>query len=326
MRVAVTGSSGLLGSAVTALLRQRGDRVTRVVRSRGAAAEPDAIFWDPEAGDPGATTGAAAAASGAPAAPRTPAPVAVDLPGLAGHDAVVGLAGENIAGVWTASKKDRIYGSRVRGTRLMATAIARLPEGDRPGAFVTASAIGYFGDRPPDEPMTEASPPGDGFMARVVRDWEAAADAARDAGVRVVHLRFGVVLDPDALILQALSLATRLGLGATIGDGAQVFPWVTRDDVVALVLFALDTPALEGPVNAAAPERTTNRELADTLARVLGRPRLLRVPKAAFGLLGGLGEEVTGGAWVVPEKLESAGYPWRDPVLEPALRRMLDRP
>ena len=300
-KVAITGSSGLLGTAVSEALRKRGDTVTRMVRSRDAAAAPDAIYWDPASG-------------------------AIDDAGLAGHDAVVNLAGENIAGIWTAAKKERIRESRVAGTRLVAEALARLPEGRRPAVLVSASAIGYFGDRPADEPLTEDAPPGRGFMADVVRDWESAADPARDAGVRVVHLRFGVVLDPHALLLQATAMATRLGLGATIGDGRQVFPWVTRAEVARLVQFALDRDDLEGPLNAAAPERTTNREYADTLARVLGRPRFLRVPEVLFRVLGGLGEEVTGGAWVVPRRLAEAGYEWRDPELEPALERLLTRP
>lgn len=300
MRVALTGSSGLLGRAVGAELEQRGHRVTRVVRSREAAAAPDALFWDPARG-------------------------AIDDAALAGHDAVVSLAGENIAGIWTAAKKKRLYDSRVEGTRLLARTLAALPEERRPGVLVCASAIGYYGDRPADQPLQEDAPPGDGFMARLVRAWEAAADAAREAGVRVVHLRFAVVLDPGGLLLQVATTATRLGLGATIGDGRQPFPWITRDEVARLVPYALGRPDLEGPVNAVAPQRTTNREFVDTLARVLGRPRVLRVPRFLFDVLGDLGDELSGGAWVVPKKLQDAGYTWLDPHLEPALRRLLDR-
>lgn len=302
MNVAITGSSGLLGSAVTAALRERGDRVTRVVRSREAARAEDALFWEPSAGE-------------------------IDDAALAGHDAVVNLAGENIAGVWTEAKKRRIYRSRVEGTRLLATTLAALSAERRPPVLVSASGAHYFGDRPPGEPMTEDSPPGEGFMADLVRDWEAAGQPARAAGVRTVHLRFGLVLARDALFLQASALATRLGLGATLGDGRQPLPWVTRDDVVGIILFALDHPELSGPVNAAAPESVTGREYADTLARVLGRPRLLRIPAFVLRLLGDLGTDVMlSGARVVPAKLERAGYAWRDPALEPALQRLLDRP
>ncbi|HUG42289.1 MAG TPA: TIGR01777 family oxidoreductase [Longimicrobiales bacterium] len=301
MKIAITGASGLLGTAVQAALRERGHAITRVVRSREAARAADAIYWDPAAAE-------------------------LDADGLAGHDAIVNLAGENIAGVWTEAKKARIRRSRVDGTRLLADAIAALPAERRPAVMVNASGVHYFGDRPRDRALTEEDPPGEGFMARLVQDWEAAADPARGAGVRVVHLRFGLVLDPDALLLQATATATRLGLGATFGDGTQPFPWITREDVVRLVVFAIERPALDGPVNAVAPERTTNRDYADTLARVLGRPRVLRIPTFALRMLGDLGRDLTGGAWVVPRKLEGAGYEWRDPRLEPALRRLLDRP
>ncbi|MBW3554677.1 MAG: TIGR01777 family oxidoreductase [Gemmatimonadetes bacterium] len=301
MRIAITGASGLLGTAVSVALRERGDTVTRMVRSRDAAAASDAIFWDPATGS-------------------------LDAEGLTGHDAIVNLAGENIAGIWTDAKKKRIRNSRVGGTRLIAETLASMPRDRRPHVLVSASAVGYYGDRPPDQPLTEESPPGEGFMAEVVQDWEAAADPAREAGVRVVHLRFGPVLDRDALLLQATATATRLGLGATIGDGSQPFPWTTRDEVVRLVLFALDRPDLSGRINAAAPERTTNRSYADTLARVLGRPRVLRIPPFAVRLIGPLGQELLRGAWVVPAKLEAAGYAWLDPSLEPALRRLLRKP
>lgn len=301
MKIAITGASGLLGTAVSAALRERGDAVTRMVRSREAAAAGDAIFWDP-------------------------ATRSVDAAGLAGHDAVINLAGENIAGLWTAAKKQRIRDSRVGGTRLLAETLAALPADRRPAVLVNASGISYFGDRPRDQPMTEASPPGEGFMAELVQDWEAAADPAREAGLRVVHLRFGPVLDRDALLLQATATATRVGLGAVLGDGSQPFPWTTRDEVVRLVLFALDRPDIEGRVNAAAPERTTNRSYADTLARVLGRPRVLRIPALAVRLIGPLGQEMLRGAWVLPAKLDAAGYEWLDPRLEPALRRLLGKP
>ena len=299
MKVAITGSSGMLGQAVAEALRQRGDQVTRVVRSRAEAASEDAFYWDPASGQ-------------------------IDAEALAGHDAVVGLAGESIAGVWTSAKKRRIRDSRVLGTRLMAETLSKLPPDRRPATFVSASGSHYFGDRPPDQPMTEESPPGNGFMADLVRDWEAAADPARAAGVRTVHLRFGVVLARDALLVQATATATRLGLGAVLGNGRQPFPWISREDVVGTILFALDTTSLEGPVNAVAPDRTTGRSYADTLARVLGRPRFLRIPGMAVNALGDLGSEVIlAGAWVVPEKLDRTGYPWREPALEPALRRIL---
>ncbi len=300
MRVAITGSSGLIGTAVQARLRDDGHAITRVVRARDAARPADAVYWRPSQNE-------------------------IDAEGLAGHDAVVNLAGENIFGVWTESKKSRIYHSRVDSTRLLAKTLARLPEARRPAVMINASAVGYYGTRPAHEPLTENALPATTFMAGVVRDWEAAAEPAREAGIRTLHLRFAPVLDPDALLLQGMSLATRLGFGATLGSGRQAFPWVTRDDIAALVAFALEHTELTGPVNVAAPDHVTNREFADTLARVLNRPRFLQIPAPVLSLLGDFGREMLTGAWVVPRKLEEAGYAWRDPRLEPALRRLLGR-
>ena len=301
MRVAVTGSSGLIGTAVTARLRDEGHDVTRVVRSREAAEAPDALYWSPAAGE-------------------------IDDAALAGHDAVINLAGENIFGLWTRAKKRRIRESRVQGTTLMAQAIAGLGVTERPRVLINASAIGYYGDRDPDEPLTEDAEPADRFMARVCRDWEAATLPAAEAGVRVVTTRFGLVLDPDSLLLQGQTVSTLLGLGAKLGDGQQIFTWVTRDEIANAMPFILAEHDLSGPVNLVAPDRITNEEFADTVADVLNRPRFLAIPELALRLIGELGDEITIGAWVVPQTLERAGYAWRDPELEGALRRLLDRP
>lgn len=300
MRIAITGSSGLVGTAVSDHLRGEGHSITRVVRSRQAAAADDAIFWSPAEGT-------------------------IDADGLAGHDAVVNLAGENIFGVWTEAKKRRIRDSRVQGTGLLARTLAGLDPDRRPGVLINASGADYYGDRPSDVPVTEDAEPGDTFLARVVQEWEAATEPAREAGVRVVILRFGLVLDPDALLMQGMDVSTRLGLGAKLGDGRQVFPWVTRIELAAIVEFALREPSLSGPVNAAAPDKVTNEEFTDAVARVLGRPRVLAVPGFALRMLGDLGDVLLTGAWMVPEKLEAAGYAWREPELEPALRRMLTK-
>lgn len=307
MRIAITGASGLIGTAVAERLREDGHTVTRMVRSREAARADDALFWKP-------------------------ATLEIDGDALAGHDVVINLAGENIFGLWTPAKKERIRESRVRGTQLIAETLAGLDDTGRPKVLINASAVGYYGDRPADEPMTEEAIPADGFMARVVRDWEAATKPAADAGVRVVTTRFGLVLDPEGLLLRANALATLMGLGARLGSGRQVFPWVTRDEIVAVMAFLLEqedaTPEdrrLRGAVNVVAPEKVTNEEFADTLARVLGRPRFLAIPKWALSLAGELGEEVARGAWVVPAKLGTSEYQWTHPVLEPALRDLLDR-
>jgi uncharacterized protein len=298
MKIAISGASGLIGTGVSRRLEAEGHTITRLVRSRGAARGAGAVYWDPAEG-------------------------AIDSPGLAGHDALVNLAGENIFAVWTPEKKRRIRRSRVEGTRLLAEALARLPVGDRPAVLVNASAVGYYGARPMAEPVTETSPPGDGFMAQVVRDWEAATSPAAAAGIRVVLLRVAPVMDADAIPIKLLGLATRLGLGATIGSGRQPFPWVTRDEIARVVSFILDRSGLEGAVNVVAPEAVTNREFTDAMARVLGRPRFLQIPTPAVRLLGDLGNEFMGGARVVPARLQDAGYAWRDPELEPALRRIL---
>lgn len=300
MKIAITGASGLIGSAVARRLADAGHSITRLVRTPQAAEAPDAIFWDPSA-------------------------KAIDAAGLAGHEAIINLAGENIFGVWTGSKKERIYTSRVEGTHLLTQTIAGLPVTDRTAVLVNASAIGFYGDRPPDQPLTENASPGAGFMAGVVRDWEAAALSARDAGVRVVVTRFGLVLDPDGLLLQAMTLATRFGLGAKLGEGTQPFPWTTRAEIVRVIGFVLEHETIEGPVNVVAPDVVTNQELTDTLAHVLGRPRVLKVPAFALAMLGDFGRELTTGARVVPAKLKEAGYEWQDPTLEAALRRLLKR-
>jgi uncharacterized protein (TIGR01777 family) len=298
MRIAITGASGLVGTAVSASLRAAGHSVTRVVRSREAAEADDAVYWRPSRGE-------------------------IDRDGIAGHDAVINLAGENIFGIWTEAKKRRIRDSRVNGTRLMAETIAGLDDTVRPAVLIHTSGVDYYGDRPADQPMTEDGTGGDTFLARVCQAWEAAAEPAREAGVRVVALRSGLVLDPDALLLQAQDLTTRLGAGATFGDGRQVFPWVTLQDIAGVIRFVLDHEEISGPVNVVGREKVTNEEFADTVARVLRRPRALRVPAFALRMLGDLGELLLGGRWVVPEKLETHGYEWRDPALEPALRRML---
>lgn len=297
-RIAVTGASGLLGTALTARLKGLGHQVTRVVRSREAAEAPDALYWRPERGE-------------------------IDRAGLAGHGAVVNLAGENIFGLWTPAKKERIRSSRLDGVRLLVEAIVALPPAERPEALVVASGVGYFGDRPWDEPLTEADPPGDTYLARVLVDMEAAAAVAREAGVRVVMPRFAPVVDPDAFLLQGIATATRLGLGAALGSGDQPFPWVTRAEIADVLAFLLERTELDGPVNVAAPEKVTNAEFVDAVARVLNRPRCLRVPAPLVRLAGDFGTELLVGQWVVPAKLEAAGYEWRDPALEPTLRRML---
>lgn len=299
-RVAITGASGLIGTAVAARVRGLGHQVTRLVRSREAAQAPDAVYWRPDRGE-------------------------IETDRLAGHDVVINLAGENIFGLWTRARKERIRRSRLEGATLLANSIASMPAAARPRLLILASAVGYYGDRPWNEPLAEDQPPGDTFLARVLVDMEAATSPASRAGVRVAILRFAPVLDPDAFLLRAISLATRFGLGAALGPGGQPFPWVTRAEIADVIPFVMDHPDLEGPVNVVAPEKASNAEFVDAVARVLNRPRFLRIPTPLVRLLGDFGDELLVGQWVVPQKLEAAGYDWRDPALEPALRRMLRR-
>jgi uncharacterized protein (TIGR01777 family) len=295
MHVAVSGAGGLIGSALTPELVSAGHRVTRLVRRTPGAGE---IAWDPERGT-------------------------IDAESLAGVDAVVHLAGETVDGRWTDDKKRRIRESRVGGTRFLAQTLARLEL--RPSALVCASAIGYYGDRG-DEPLTEESESGSGFLAGVVRDWEAAARSASDAGIRVVNLRFGIVLSPRGGALGRMLTPFRLGVGGPLGSGEQYMSWVAIDDVAGAIRHALTSEELEGPVNVTAPEPVKNREFARTLGRVLGRPALARVPGPVLRLvLGEFSREVLGGQRVLPSKLARSGYRFRQETLEGALRQLLGR-
>jgi uncharacterized protein (TIGR01777 family) len=297
MRVVVSGASGLLGSALVPELSGAGHEVTRLVRSQ-TAAEPATVRWDPNAGE-------------------------LDRVTLEGIDGVVHLSGERVAGRWSDSKKERIMESRRRSTRLLAEAAAAAER--RPSVFVSASAVGYYGDRG-DERLTEESPQGEGFLAEVVREWETATRPAAQAEVRVVNLRFGIVLSRAGGALAQMLTPFRLGLGGPLGSGRQYMSWIAIDDVVAIVRNVL-TGEISGPVNATAPQPVSNREFARTLGRVLGRPAVLPVPPVALKILfGEFAEE--GLLWsqrAYPAKLESSGYSFQFPALEDALRHVLGK-
>ena len=250
MNVLVSGSSGLVGSALVAALNADGHRVKRLVRAAVRDAE-DEVGWDPAGG-------------------------VLDPAGLEGLDAVVHLAGENIAsGRWTTAKKARIRDSRVKGTELLCQTLARL---DRPPkTLVSTSAVGYYGDRG-DEVLTEDSPPGHGFLAEVCEAWEAATEPAAAKGIRVVRLRIGVVLSPRGGALAKMLPAFKMGLGGRIGNGRQYMSWITLDDLVGVIRFALTNNELSGPVNAVSPNPVTNLEFTKTLGRVLHRPTVLPLP------------------------------------------------
>lgn len=299
MTVLVTGASGLVGRALVGQLAARGERAVRLVRR--APQGPQEALWDPALG---AVEGETARAA----------------------DAVVHLAGENVAsGRWTASRKARIRDSRVGPTRALAAWLAQL---DRPPlAFICASGIGYYGDRG-DEMLDEASPPGTGFLAGVCREWEAAADPAARAGIRVVSLRIGLVLSGTGGALPRMLKPFRLGVGGVVGSGDQWMSWITLDDLVEVILRTVADERLRGAVNAVAPGAVTNAEFAHTIGRVLGRPALVPLPAPAVRLLLGEmgGALLLASARVRPRRLEDAGHRFRHPALEQALRYALDRP
>ena len=300
MRVAVTGSTGLIGRAVVERLEAEGHQAVRVVRPTGSHDPPGqaVVRWDPSAGE-------------------------MDAGALEGLDAVVHLAGEPIAARrWSVEQKGRIADSRVRGTTLLAGALARLDQ--PPAVLVSASAIGYYGDRG-GERLDEASSSGRGFLAQVCRDWEAAADAARDAGIRVAHPRTGVVLGKSGGALAEMLPFFRLGLGGRIGNGRQWMSWITLHDEVEALLWLL-TADVEGPVNLTAPEPVTNRELTAALGRALRRPALLPTPKPA--LWARLGRELTeallySSARVEPAVLVRRGFRFAHPDIATGLAEVL---
>lgn len=290
MHVLISGSTGLIGSALVRSLRADGHAITRLSRAGGGA---DVVQWDPVAG-------------------------AFDAADVPACDAVVHLAGESVVGRWSAAKKAAIRDSRVRGTRLLCEALARLET--RPRVLVCASAVGLYGDRG-SEILTEGSPAGRGFLADVVREWEAAARPAVEAGIRVVLLRFGVVLSKAGGALAKMLTPFRMGLGGKIGSGRQYVSWVSLDDTVRAIRFALDTQSLSGPVNVAAPNAVTNADFARALARRLGRPSF--VPTPAFAVRAALGEAadelLLASTRVQPARLLEAGFSFRHPAIEEAL-------
>lgn len=295
MKVAITGASGLIGSALVPHLRSRGDDVLRLVRRSAVA--PDEVEWNP-------TTGS------------------VDLDGLVGIDAVVHLAGAGVGDHrWTDEYKRTILDSRVDGTQTIVRAITELPE--RPRALVAGSAIGWYGDTG-DRAVDESAPAGTGFLADVVRAWEAAADPAAAAGIRVTHARTGLVVSGDGGAWARMFPLFKLGLGGKLGSGSQYWSWISLRDEVAALTFLLDNETLAGPVNLTGPTPVTNAEVTAAMGRVLHRPTLLPAP--AFALKAVLGEfstEVLGSSRVIPAVLEAAGFRWQDPTIDSAIAAAL---
>lgn len=285
MRILISGSSGLIGSALRRHLTAHAHDVVRLVRSEPA---PGEVRWDPAKGD-------------------------LDPAAFDGVDAVVNLSGAGVGDRrWTAERKAEIVDSRVNPTRLLAETMADLPQ--RPAVFLSSSAIGFYGDRG-DAVLTESSGPGpaNDFLVRVTTEWEAAAEPAVGAGIRTVHLRTGIVLDEGAGALGRMLLPFKLGIGGRLGDGEQWWSWISLDDEIRALTHLLTSP-LDGPVNLTAPQPATNAEVTKALGAALGRPTLLPVPGFALDLL--LGKELAQAlaftsARVLPERLLADGFEFR---------------
>lgn len=295
MRIVLSGGSGLIGGLLRPHLQSAGHEFISLVRH-----EPRNIAeaqWDPQSGR-------------------------IDAGKLKDVDAAIHFSGKNVAVRWNAKRKSELVQSRVESTRLLCKTLAEL--NPRPKTLIVASAIGFYGDRG-DETLDEDSPPGVGFFPDLCKEWEAATEPARQAGIRVVNLRIGVVLSLHGGALQKMLLPFRLGLGGPIGSGRQYMSWIEAGDLVRAIEFALSNSTLTGPVNAVAPAPVRQREFAKTLGRVLHRPAILPMPAAVVRLLfGEMGQTVLlGGAQVLPKRLTDAGFTFRYPNLEGALRAQL---
>jgi uncharacterized protein (TIGR01777 family) len=296
MKILLSGASGLIGTRLATELAADGHTLVRLVRRSPAGASER--LWDPDAGT-------------------------LNPEEIQGVDAVVHLGGVSVGeGRWTTERKRAILDSRVKSTELLARTLATLPT--RPEVFVCASATGFYGDRG-DEVLTEASPAGTGFLAEVCLAWEAACAPARDAGVRVVNTRFGVVLDPTGGALGKMLTPFKLGLGGRLGPGTQWMSWVSAADTVAALRFALQNKEVRGPINVVAPEPATNQAFTKALGKALHRPTFLPAPAAALRLaLGEMADAaLLSSTRAVPKKLQDAGFRFQDTHLQTALEQML---
>jgi uncharacterized protein (TIGR01777 family) len=300
MRILISGAKGFIGGPLSESLKQQGHEIVALTRTRPGPGD-NAVHWHPVTG-------------------------IVDPTKLEGFDAMVHLAGENIAaGRWTAEKKASLRESRVRGTHTLCAAIEKLKA--PPKVLACASAIGYYGDRG-EEVLDEDSLPGTGFLPDLCRDWEEATAPAADRGIRVARVRIGVVLDPAGGALQKMLLPFKLGGGGVIGSGKQYWSWITRADVIGAIQHVLNTEALRGPVNFVAPQPVTNYEFTKTLGKVLHRPTILPMPAFAARLaLGEMADALLlASARVMPKRLQETGYTFQHPRLEEALHAVLGKP
>lgn len=293
-RLLISGASGLIGSALVRASASGGDEVLRLVRRNPQ--NPKEIAWDPMR----------------PIAPKL----------VSGFDAVIHLSGESVAGRWTAAKQRRIRDSRVISADNLARALSLADR--KPSVFISASAIGYYGNRG-DEVLTEASAAGEGFLPAVCREWESVTQSASAAGIRVANLRTGIVLSREGGGLRQMLLPFRWGLGGRIGNGRQWWSWIHVEDLTAAVFDILENQNLRGAVNAVSPNPVSNAEFTKTLARILGRPAIFSVPgfAARFALGEFANEGLLASARVVPAQLAQAGFRFRYPALEMALKNLL---
>jgi hypothetical protein len=296
MKILISGSTGLIGTALIEALVKRGDEPHRLMRSERPMPEPT-VVWNPSAGS-------------------------VSPESLEGFDAAVHLAGKNLAEQrWNERVKQEIYASRVDDTRLLSETLASLSASPR--HVLVASAVGVYGDRG-DEVLTENSTPGDDFLAKLCVDWEAAAYPAEEAGIAVTYLRTGLVLTPKGGPLAKMLPPFKLGIAGIIGDGKQYVSWLTLGDAVAAILHLLDHPAVTGPVNLVTPHPVTNHELTKTLGKVLSRPTIFPMPAFAARLaFGELADAVLASTRAQPTALQSAGFEYQHPHLEAALRAII---
>lgn len=296
MKIALSGSSGFIGSALRRVLESQGHLVIPMVRpSSRSIGMGEQIVYDPAA-------------------------ETIDGEKLSRVDAVIHLAGESIAGYWTAAKRRRLVQSRVDSTRLIARAIASSP--GKPSILITASAIGFYGSM--QTPVAEGAPAGDSFLARLCVDWETATEPARQAGIRTAQIRLGMVLSRTGGSLKAMLPAFRLGLGAILGDGQQVWSWITLEDAVRAILWILDKPELSGPINLTSPNPVANAEFTRELAKACGHKTRLRIPAwiLKMALDGFARETLLASTAAIPEKLIRSGFQFRHPDVFEFLNRI----
>ncbi len=293
MKILITGASGLIGKELSKALVGKGYEI--LAATRKTSGKPNEIEWDTEKGF-----------------------ADKDLPQLENLQAIIHLAGENVSGRWTDEKKRKIMDSRVHGTRSVVEAIAKLE--NKPKVFISGSATGIYGDRA-DETMTETSAAGDTFLAEVVKNWEAEAVKAENSGVRVVLLRTGIVLAKDGGALAQMLTPFKFGVGGTLGSGKQWMSWISLEDEIRAIIFALENENIRGAVNLVAPHPVTNEQFTDTLGAVVHRPTILPLPAFAVNLaFGEMGDALLlDSTRVVPTKLQEHGFEFKYPELKPAL-------